>query len=246
MGLKEDLEYNRRELSRSGFTKSADSGQPEFYQYQWELSDRDPNNEPIFNLKSQNTDGTDSIIQDVIDKTGKKVGAYNTQTGFRYGLTRSDYKPTQEGESITDQVLKNQQLNVDSDSPDPKVNNTVNSVMGNSLLTSPLSTVNNQGGTPLRLEQQSDPKKGYYISRATQNALDEINPDAPDLSYGEQVVDSIKNIKNALQGKGYRPDPYVVPKPVYITQEDTKTMNQQQSEAYPSWITSNNPLNFNK
>ena len=109
-----------------------------------------------------------------------------------------------------------------------------------------LPTINNQSSTPTQSEQQSDPKKGYYISRATQNALSEINPNPPDLSTAEQVVDSIKTIKNALQGKSYEPDLYVAPKPVYIPQKDIKTMNQQQSEAYPAWITSNNPFNFNK
>jgi hypothetical protein len=53
--------------------------------------------------------------------------------------------------------------------------------------------------------------KGYYIPKSTQDALSKINPDAPYLSYGEQLADSVNNIGRIVQGKPYIPDPYIDP-----------------------------------
>ncbi|HEY9702432.1 MAG TPA: hypothetical protein V6C58_08300, partial [Allocoleopsis sp.] len=128
MGLKEDLQNNQRIMRDMGI--GGDSGQPEFYQYQWDLQEKNPkydprgtSEQPIFKYTLQDQ-SPNSVIKDVIDETGKKVGAYNTQTGFKYGLTNPD-------------LVKNQNDIVNSQSPDSSVNQTVNSVMNNSLLTSP-------------------------------------------------------------------------------------------------------------
>lgn len=139
MGLKEDLEYNRKILGDSISTKSYNSGQPEFYQYQWDLQEKNPkydprgtSEQPIFKYTLQDQ-SPNSVIKDVVDETGKKVGAYNTQTGFKYGLTNPD-------------LVKNQNDIVSSQSPGSNVNQIVNSVMNNSLLTSP---------TPVTIEKRN-------------------------------------------------------------------------------------------
>lgn len=178
----------------------------------------------------------DNPIKDVFNDEGVRIGAYNTETGWRYGLQN-----TIKDSTGTEPIVKDQQSIADSQSPDSDVNQTVNSVMNNSLLTNPATTI-----TSPSLAQDNDPKRGRYISPATVNALNDMNPDAPDLTFAEQFADGYKNLWNKIRNEPYQPDPYIPPNPAYISQKDINEMNKQQGEAYPAWLTSNNPLNFNK
>lgn len=77
-------------------------------------------------------DRPDNPIKDVFNEEGVRIGAYNTQTGYRYGLQNTNRESTG-----TESIAKNQNNIVNSQSPDSSVNQTVNSAMSNSLLTSP-------------------------------------------------------------------------------------------------------------
>ena len=110
-------------------------------QYAWDLAEENPrykaepaseSDTPIMRYQMKGQNGNeDSVIQDIMDATtGKKVGSYNTQTGYKYGMIDPNKKPGYYG---TKALIENTQSNVNSDIPDSKVSDTVNSVMGNSL-----------------------------------------------------------------------------------------------------------------
>ncbi|HEY9701725.1 MAG TPA: hypothetical protein V6C58_04730 [Allocoleopsis sp.] len=60
-------------------------------------------------------DRPDNPIKDVFNEEGVRIGAYNTQTGYRYGLINPK------------EIAKNQNNIVNSQSPDSSVNQTVES-----------------------------------------------------------------------------------------------------------------------
>ena len=79
-------------------------------QYQWNSKDiweatGDPENNPESYIYLQNREGTENNpIKDVYNANQKKIGAYNLETGHRYGITNPDYKPTSQ---ITDENEQN-------------------------------------------------------------------------------------------------------------------------------------------
>ena len=57
-------------------------------QYAWDLGDKSK-----YQMRGQNSN-ENSVIQDIIDTTtNKKVGAYNTQTGYKYGMIDPNKEP---------------------------------------------------------------------------------------------------------------------------------------------------------
>ncbi|HEY9705866.1 MAG TPA: hypothetical protein V6C58_25750 [Allocoleopsis sp.] len=67
-------------------------------------------------------DRPDNPIKDVFNEEGVRIGAYNTQTGYRYGLQNTNRESTG-----TESIVKNQNDIVNGQSPDLNVNQTVES-----------------------------------------------------------------------------------------------------------------------